>query len=79
MIEAVVERWHRFLSGDDPEGLAEITTLYLQAAQQTLPGDPGGEGAFRYAKQVLADDTVPLQAVDIVHEQMRAMLEAMRA
>ena len=135
MIETTVERWHRFLTGGDPDGLEQlladdvvfyspivytpqrgkdITTLYLQAAQQTLPGEPGGEGAFRYTKQVLAGDTAvlefettvdgkyvngvdiircdeagqivefrvmirPLQAVNIVHEQMRAMLEAMQA
>jgi hypothetical protein len=84
--------------------------MYLHAAAQTLSGD-GGDGAFRYTKQVLAhnvavlefettvsgkyvngvdiircDDTGrivefrvmirPLQAVNVVHEQMRAMLEA---
>ena len=80
-IEQVVERWHRHLAGELPEGLAglldddvvfyspivytpqrgkDITTLYLQAAQQTLPGD-GGEGAFRYTKQVLAGDTAVLE------------------
>jgi ketosteroid isomerase-like protein len=95
-----------------PQRGKDITTLYLQAAQQTLPGD-GGDGAFRYTKQVLGGDTAvlefetsvdgkyvngvdiircddagrivefrvmlrPLQAVNIVHEQMRAMLEAMQ-
>jgi ketosteroid isomerase-like protein len=95
-----------------PQRGKEITTLYLQAARQTLPGD-GGDGAFRYTKQVVAGDTAvlefetsvdgkyvngvdiircddagrivefrvmlrPLQAVNIVHEQMRAMLEAMQ-
>ncbi|MGZ8734121.1 MAG: nuclear transport factor 2 family protein [Acidimicrobiia bacterium] len=51
------------------EGKA-ITTLYLQAAGQTLPGDdttstakgddaPGG--AFRYTKTVMADDTAVLE------------------
>jgi hypothetical protein len=103
------------------EGKA-ITTLYLQAAGQTLPGDAtddveaGGDkkpsGGFRYTKQVLAGDTAvlefetsiqgkyvngvdiircdddgkiiefrvmirPLQAVNLVHQQMAAMLEAM--
>ena len=81
MIEQVVERWHRYLSGEWPEGLSElladdvvfyspvvytpqrgkdITTLYLQAASQALPGD-GGDGAFRYTKQVLAGDTAVLE------------------
>jgi hypothetical protein len=99
-----------------------ITTLYLQAAGQTLPGDqttptsPGDEaprGAFRYTKSVLADDTAvlefettvegkyvngvdiircndegrivefrvmirPLQAINLVHQQMAAMLEQMK-
>ncbi|MGB8651122.1 MAG: nuclear transport factor 2 family protein [Mycobacteriales bacterium] len=81
MIAQVVERWHRFLSGEEPEGLDEllaqdvvfyspvvytpqrgrdITRLYLQAASQALPGD-GGDGAFRYVKQVLAGDTAVLE------------------
>lgn len=109
------------------EGKA-ITTMYLEAAGQTLPGDaavpsaggsgsPGGDGAstrFRYTKQVLAGDTAvlefettvdgkyvngvdiircndagrivefrvmirPLQAVNLVHQQMKAMLEQMQA
>jgi hypothetical protein len=99
-----------------------ITTLYLQAAGQTLPGDqmtpssPGDaapRGAFRYTKSVLADDTAvlefettvegkyvngvdiircndegrivefrvmirPLQAINLVHQQMAAMLERMK-
>jgi hypothetical protein len=104
------------------EGKA-ITKMYLEAAGQTLPGDPsaaggGGEGGgsgggFRYTKQVLAGDTAvlefettvqgkyvngvdiitcndegrivefrvmirPLQAINLVHEQMRAMLETMQ-
>src|SRR6185436_1927813 len=51
------------------EGKA-ITTLYLQAAGQTLPGDPataGSErgdaprGGFRYTKSVLAHDTAVLE------------------
>lgn len=93
-----------------------ITSLYLQAAGQTLPGDKSSssspEGRFRYTKQVLADDTAvlefettvegkyvngvdiirvneagriiefrvmirPLQAVNLVHQQMAKMLEAM--
>lgn len=106
------------------EGKA-LTTMYLQAASQTLPGDGapalGGEdsegaadraGRFRYTKQVLAGDTAvlefettvqgtyvngvdiircndqgrivefrvmlrPLKAINLVHGQMRAMLEAM--
>jgi hypothetical protein len=104
------------------EGKA-ITTLYLQAAAQALPGDAAGGaaaggagsggGRFRYTKEVVAGDTAvlefettvggkyvngvdiircddegrivefrvmlrPLQAVNIVHEQMKAMLESMR-
>ena len=101
------------------EGKA-VTTLYLEAAGQTLPGDrPDGEratgdhaGGFRYTKQVLAGDVAvlefettvegkyvngvdiircdddgrivefrvmirPLQAVNLVHRQMAAMLESM--
>ena len=95
------------------EGKA-ITTLYLEAAGQSLPGDgESTEGRFRYTKQVLAGDTAvlefettvegkyvngvdiircnddgrivefrvmirPLQAVNLVHRQMAAMLEQMR-
>ncbi len=97
-----------------------ITTRYLKAAGQTLPGDqPTGsgtsdtpDGGFRYTKRVLAADTAvlefettldgtyvngvdiircndagrivefrvmirPLQAVNRVHRQMAATLEAM--
>jgi len=131
MIEQVVERWHRFITGNLSEGLdtlladdvvfyspivytpqrgKAVTTMYLHAAAQTLLGD-GGDGAFHYTKQVLAenvavlefettvggkyvngvdiircDDTGrivefrvmirPLQAVNVVHEQMREMLGA---
>ena len=131
MIEQVVERWHRFITGNLPDGLGTlladdvvfyspivytpqrgkaVTTMYLLAAAQTLLGD-GGEGAFRYTKEVLADDVAvlefettvgdkyvngvdiircddtgrivefrvmirPLQAINVVHEQMRAMLDA---
>jgi hypothetical protein len=48
------------------EGKA-ITTLYLQAAGQTLPGDEAAEGGggpgggFRYTKEVLAGDTAVLE------------------
>jgi hypothetical protein len=103
------------------EGKA-ITTLYLQAAGQTLPGEPAtttsqtrdASGAgFHYTKHVLADDTAvlefettvegkyvngvdiircndegrivefrvmirPLQAVNLVHQQMAATLERMK-
>jgi hypothetical protein len=132
MIEQVVERWQRFLTGELPEGLdglladdvvfyspivytpqrgKDVTALYLQAAADTFKG--GAEGAFHYTKQVLADDVAvlefettidgkyvngvdiircngagrivefrvmirPLQAVTVVHEQMRAMLESMQ-
>ena len=103
-----------------------ITTLYLQAAGQTLPGDtassptassptePGDtvRGGFRYTKKVLSGDTAvlefettidgkyvngvdiircndagrivefrvmirPLQAINLVHQQMAATLERM--
>ena len=107
------------------EGKA-ITTMYLEAAGQTLPGDNPAPGAgngsagdgpptrFRYTKQVLAGDTAvlefettvegkyvngvdiircndagrivefrvmirPLQAVNLVHSQMKAMLERMQS
>ena len=105
------------------EGKA-ITKLYLEAAGQTLPGDPtaeaggsdaaggSGGGGFRYTKKVLDGHTAvlefettvsgkyvngvdiitcdddarivefrvmirPLQAVNLVHQQMAAMLEQM--
>jgi len=112
-----------------PQRGKAITTLYLTAATQALPGDappadapadaegdqadvamPGG--SFRYTKQVLSGDTAvlefettidglyvngvdiircnpdgrivefrvmirPLQAVNLVHRQMAAMLESM--
>lgn len=102
------------------EGKA-VTTLYLTAAGQTLPGDSpsaesegSGGGAFHYTKQVLAGDTAvlefettvqgkyvngvdiircndegrivefrvmirPLQAINLVHQQMKAMLETMQS
>ena len=104
------------------EGKA-ITTMYLLAAGQTLPGEKGAgaasdaaeerRGGFRYTKEVLAGDTAvlefettvqgkyvngvdiircdgdgkivefrvmirPLQAVNLVHQQMAAMLESMK-
>ena len=105
-----------------PQRGKAITTLYLQAAGQTLPGDSstpasdGGDakGGFRYTKTVLAGDTAvlefettvegkyvngvdiircndagrivefrvmirPLQAVNLVHAQMKATLERMQA
>jgi len=81
LINQVVERWHRFLTGESPEALGGLlsdevifyspivytpqrgtgmTTMYLQAAVQTLAGD-GGEGVFRYTKQVLAGDVAVLE------------------
>jgi ketosteroid isomerase-like protein len=102
------------------EGKA-VTKMYLEAAGQTLPGDPsstsGGDGSptrFRYTKEVLAGDTAvlefetsvegkyvngvdiirsndegrivefrvmirPLQAINLVHAQMKAMLEKMQS
>jgi len=101
-----------------PQRGKAITMLYLQAAGQTLPGDPSAgdataTGGFRYTKSVLADDTAvlefettvegkyvngvdiircndqgrivefrvmirPLQAINLVHRQMAATLEAMK-
>jgi hypothetical protein len=104
-----------------PQAGKAITKLYLEAAGQTLPGDPASSGSgaassgggFRYTKQVLAGDTAvlefettvegkyvngvdiircndegrivefrvmirPLQAINLVHQQMAAMLERMR-
>jgi hypothetical protein len=102
------------------EGKA-LTTMYLQAAGQTLPGDKQAAsssgttsgGGFRYTKTVMAGDTAvlefettvegkyvngvdimrcndegriiefrvmlrPLQAINLVHQQMAAMLETMK-
>jgi hypothetical protein len=87
VIEQVVARWHRFITGESPnelEGLLaddvvfyspilytpqrgrEITATYVRAATQALPGEgaeggKGGEGAFRYTKQVLAGDVAVLE------------------
>jgi hypothetical protein len=82
VIEDVIARWHRYMSGELPGGLdglladevvfyspvvftpqrgKEITTRYLEAAGVALPGDPSGEGAFRYTKQVLAGDLAVLE------------------
>ena len=104
-----------------PQKGKAITTLYLTAAGQTLPGDSndagastsGSGGAFRYTKTVLDGDTAvlefettlegkyvngvdiircndqgriiefrvmirPLQAINLVHQQMAAMLERMQ-
>jgi hypothetical protein len=105
-----------------PQQGKAITTLYLEAAGQTLPGDQSGSttpgngaagGGFRYTKQVMAGDTAvlefettvegkyvngvdiircndagrivefrvmirPLQAINLVHQQMAAMLERMK-
>jgi hypothetical protein len=54
-----------------PQRGKAMTTLYLQAAGQTLPGDAPAEDAsaddavpargFRYTKSVLADDTAVLE------------------
>jgi hypothetical protein len=95
-----------------PQRGKAVTTMYLHAAAQTLPGDPV-HGAFHYRNQVLAGDVAvlefetirggkyvngvdiircddtgrivefqmmirPLQAINAVHEQMRAMLTSMQ-
>jgi hypothetical protein len=81
VIEQVVERWHRFVTGESPEELdglladdvvfyspivhtpqrgKDVTTTYIRAAAEALLGD-GGEGAFRYTKQVLAGDVAALE------------------
>jgi hypothetical protein len=53
-----------------PQRGKAITTLYLEAAAQTLPGDQpspaqadgtNGRGGFRYTKTVLAGDTAVLE------------------
>ncbi|MGN6472144.1 MAG: nuclear transport factor 2 family protein [Mycobacteriales bacterium] len=94
-----------------PQRGKDVTTMYLQAAKQVLPGSEP-DGLFHYTKEVIAGDQAvlefetsldgkyvngvdiircdadgrivefrvmirPLQAVNAVHEQMRAMLEAM--
>ena len=106
-----------------PQRGKSITTLYLQAAGMTLPGERpsstsgGGRasagGGFHYTKEVLAEDTAvlefettvegkyvngvdiircnnegrivefrvmirPLQAVNLVHQQMAATLERLK-
>ena len=95
-----------------PQRGKAVTTMYLHAAAQTLLGD-GGDGAFRYTKEILADDAAvlefettvggkyvngvdiircddndrivefrvmirPLQAINLVHAQMKATLEQMK-
>ena len=103
-----------------PQRGKRITSLYLQAAAQTFPGDTaksspegtGTGGSFHYTKTLLGDDSAilefettvegkyvngvdiircndegriiefrvmirPLQAVNLVHQQMAAMLESM--
>jgi ketosteroid isomerase-like protein len=42
-----------------PQRGKDVTSLYLQAAAQTLPG--GADAPFRYTKQVLAGDTAVLE------------------
>jgi hypothetical protein len=104
-----------------PQRGKAITTMYLQAAGQTLPGDNAKNtddsadraGRFHYTKTVLAGDTAvlefettvegkyvngvdiircndegriveirvmirPLQAINLVHQQMGAALERMK-
>jgi ketosteroid isomerase-like protein len=94
-----------------PQRGKQVTALYLHAAKQVLPG--GGDGTFRYTKQVVGTDTAvlefettvdgtyvngvdiircsaagkivefrvmlrPLQAVNAVHDRMRAMLASLQ-
>ncbi|HVV74563.1 MAG TPA: nuclear transport factor 2 family protein [Mycobacteriales bacterium] len=94
-----------------PQRGKDVTTMYLHAAAQVLPGNDA-DGRFHYTKQVLCgseavlefettlsgkyvngvdiitcDDSGrivefrvmirPLQAVNAVHEQMKAMLDSM--
>jgi ketosteroid isomerase-like protein len=95
-----------------PQRGKDVTTMYLRAAGQTLPGDPTS-GAFHYTKQVLAGDVAvlefettlegkyvngidiircddtgqivefrvmirPMQAINAVHERMRAILASIQ-
>ena len=57
MIKKVVEAWRRVVAGE--RGKA-VTTMYLRAAAQTLPGD-SAHGAFHYTKQVIAGDVAMLE------------------
>ena len=94
-----------------PQRGKAVTTMYLQAAGQTLTG--AGDQEFRYTKQVLAGDVAvlefetsldgkhvngvdiircnsagrivefrvmirPLQAINAVHDAMRAMLASLQ-
>ena len=43
-----------------PQRGKDLTTMYLHAAAQTLPGHPA-DGAFHYTKQVLAGDVAVLE------------------
>ena len=141
MINNVIEKWHRFLTGDLPGGLdalladdvvfyspvvftpqkgKAVTMLYLTAAGSAFgasPGSPGGgkgTSTFRYTKEVMAGHQAvlefeaevggkyingvdiitcnpagkiiefrvmvrPLQAVNMMHEQMKALLEQMKS
>ncbi len=45
---------------DTPQRGKAVTTMYLRAAAQTLPGDPV-HGAFHYTKQVLAGNVAMLE------------------
>jgi SnoaL-like domain len=95
-----------------PQRGKDITSLYLQAAVQALPGD-AVDGVFRYTRKILTGDIAvlefettvdrkyvngvdiircddagrivefrvmirPLQAVNVVHEEMRAALASMQ-
>ena len=134
---AVIDRWHAFMGGDDPEALDEllhddvvlyspvvftsqrgkgIVATYLTAARATFAAigfDAPSGPSFRYVKHLASGDTAmlefetemagkyvngvdiiryddqgkiveirvmirPLQAIDLVHRQMGAMLESMK-
>jgi len=146
MIEQFIEKWHKYLKGQLPEGLdgllaedvtfyspvvytpqegREITKLYLAAAASTFGGGekegggasgpaPSDSDAFRYTKQILSGNQAvlefesrvggkyvngvdilecndegkliefrvmirPLQAVNMMHQQMGAILKKMES
>jgi hypothetical protein len=53
-----------------PQRGKAVTTMYLRAAAQTLPGDPV-HGTFHYTKQVLGGDVAMLRVRDDHRWQIR--------